>query len=241
MTDGYELNLEPRTPALPGSVVVREDREELLDALAADILVQSSTCISTFGDFHLALAYSDLVHALIVKLMTDPKYRSIEWTRTHLWTACERRVPVGHADHSMTAIGELLVGPSGLPESQVHPMIAHHPQACELYQADLREHLGWREKGQDRLDCVVIEGHHTAIAGHDDPADRLVGVSDDECIVLSRRMICSSRMVGIGLSGASGRDTVTVLESGHLVPGIEPVLGTLKWYLDHAACPQSTP
>jgi hypothetical protein len=231
--------MEPRKPILPGLVVVREDLEEVLDALAADILVQSSTCVGSFGDFHLALGYSALVHALIIKLMTDPKYRSIEWTRTHLWTISEPRVPVGHEDHSMTIISDLLIGPSGLPESQVHPMVAHHPEACELYETELREHLGWREKGQDRLDCVVMDGQRAGIMGHEDPAGRLVGVSDDERVVLTNRIICSSRLVSVGLSGESARDTVTVLESGHVVPGIQPVGGTLKWYLDHNACPQN--
>jgi hypothetical protein len=239
VSDAYELNVEPRKPELPGSVIVREDREELLDALAADILVQSNICVSTFGDFHLALAYTELIHSLITKLMTDPKYRSIEWTRTHLWTVSECRVPVGHEDHSMTAVSELLVGPSGLPDSQVHPILAHHPQACELYESELREHLGWREKGHDRLDCVLFEGQHEGIQGHDDPAGRLVGVSDSECVVLTNRIIRSARLVSVGMSGESARDTVRVLESGHLVPGILPIGGTLKWYLDHDACPQN--
>ncbi|MCA9304177.1 MAG: 6-phosphogluconolactonase [Phycisphaerales bacterium] len=239
MSDGYELNTEPRTPALPGSVVVREDREELLDALAADLLVQSASCISAFGDFHLALGSAPLVQELIIKLMVDPKYRSIEWIRTHLWTVHESRVPVGHPEHSLTVLSELLVEPSDMPPDQVHPILGHHPQACELYQSELREQLGQREKGQDRLDFVVIDPEPEHIRGHDDPADRLVGVLDSGRLTLCNRMIGGSRMVAVGLSGAPARDTVKVLESGALIPGIEPVGGVLRWYLDHDACVQA--
>lgn len=240
MTDGYELNLEPNTPVLPGSVVVREDREELLDALAADLLVQSASCISAFGDFHIALGSDPLVHLLIIKLMVDPKYRSIEWPRTHLWTTAESPVPVGHPDHSATALTELLVEPSGMPPESLHPILGHHPQACELYEFELREHLGRRTKGQDRLDFVVVSGEPEHIRGHKDPADRLVGVNDNGRLTLTRRMIGGARMVAIGLSGVPARDTVKVLESGHLTPGIEPVGGVLRWYLDHDACPIPT-
>lgn len=239
MSDGYKIDLGPRTPSLPGSVVVREDREELLDALAADILVQSTSCISAFGGFHLALGSSLLVHDLIIKLMVDPKFRSIRWGETHLWTLTEFPVPVGDPAHSHSVLGELLVEPSGIPPERVHLILGHHPQACELYEAELREQLGERERGQDRLDFVVVDGEAESINGYNDPIDRLVGVLDDGRLTLTNRMIGGARMVAVGLSGASALDTVRVLESGRLSPGIEPVGGVLRWYLDHDACPQT--
>jgi len=239
VSDGYELDLVPRTPLLPGSVVVREDREELLDALAADLLVQSSACIGSFGAFHLTLGSSPLVQDLIIKLMIDPKYRSIEWERTHLWTLTESPVPVGDPSHSMTAFAELLIEPSGMPHDQVHPILGHHAQACEIYECELRKHLGKRDQGQDRMDLVVIDPEPVHLRGHVDPADRLVGMLDDGRLSLTNRMISGARMVTVGLSGASAMDTVKVLESGALVPGIEPVGGVLRWYLDHGACPQT--
>lgn len=239
MSDGYEIDLGPRTPLLPGSVVVREDREELLDAIAADLLVQSTSCISAFGGFHLALGSCALVQDLIIKLMVDPKFRAIEWDKTHLWSLSESRVPIGDPAHSVTVFDELLIEPSGIPREQVHAVLGHHPQACELYESELREHLGLREPGQDRLDFVVSGSDPVHIRGHEDPVDRLVGVLDDERFSLTNRMLTGARMVAIGLSGASGLDTVKVLESGHLVPGIEPIGGVLRWYLDHDACPQT--
>ena len=81
----YEVAPRPPTPRLPGTVVVREDVDALVDAVAADLLIQAHNCVRTFGDFHLALSGGTTPVLLYQRLMIDPAYRELPWTRTHLW------------------------------------------------------------------------------------------------------------------------------------------------------------
>src|SRR5687768_12288568 len=82
-----------RKPPLPGSVVIRETPDELIDAVAADLFFQAVACARTFGDFHLALSGGSTPEPLYARLMYDPNYRDLPWKRTHLWIVDERRVP----------------------------------------------------------------------------------------------------------------------------------------------------
>ncbi|HCT45484.1 MAG TPA: hypothetical protein DF699_09745, partial [Phycisphaerales bacterium] len=102
--DASSYGLEPaaEVPDLPGSVRMGEDIEAALDMLAADLFVQSTGCVSSFGHFHLALSHGRAQERLVMKLMTDPKYRSIPWDRTHIWSVAEHGLEPGHPDHSMT-------------------------------------------------------------------------------------------------------------------------------------------
>jgi hypothetical protein len=93
MADLYDLAPRPVAPALPGTVVVRESADELVDAVAADLFIHALNCIRTFGDFHLALSGGSTPLPLYRRLMYDPSYRDLPWTRTHLWMVDERRVP----------------------------------------------------------------------------------------------------------------------------------------------------
>jgi hypothetical protein len=43
-------------PKLWGTVDVRHDREDVYDALAADLMLHATNCVRTFGDFHLAVS-----------------------------------------------------------------------------------------------------------------------------------------------------------------------------------------
>lgn len=156
MSELYELEPKPDAPALPGSVVLRQTADEVIDAIAADLLIHAHNCVRTFGDFHLALSGGSTPIPLYQRLMIDPNYRELPWQRTHLWIVDERRVPFEDERSNFRAIGEVLMDHSGIPREQVHPMYAMAHDADEQYQRTLREVLGWRERGHDRLDCVVL-------------------------------------------------------------------------------------
>src|SRR5690606_10674816 len=104
------------------------------------------------------------------------------WKRTHLWIVDERRVPFDDPRSNFTMIRETIVDHSDIPREQVHPIfpLADHPD--EDYERELREHLGWREKGHDRLDYVLLgmgADGHTASLFPRSPALR-----DDDRLVL---------------------------------------------------------
>lgn len=157
----------PPKPALPGVVVVRPTPDDVLDAAAADFLIQAQNCVRAFGDFHLAVSLTG-TEPLLRRLMYDPALRELPWKRTHLWMVDEWDVPGDDPRRLFPLLQELLVEPSDIPLDQVHPIrvaadgeddeseAASRPD--ERYEADLRECLGWREKGHDRLDCVLLGG-----------------------------------------------------------------------------------
>lgn len=234
----YDLEPAPRAPALPGSVRVGEDLEEALDALAADLFVQSGNCVSAFGDFHLALSHGPVQERLMMKLMTDPKYRSIPWSRTHLWAISEPLLEPGHPEHSMTHWRELAAEPGSIPDQQLHHVQGHRPDGASAYARELVEHLEWRERGHDRLDFVVLGEDPALIEGIDDPAGQLVGFSACQSrIMMTRRLLNASRFIAVLGSGRPGRELVEILTGGgEPTIGLGPEGGVLRWYLDAYAC-----
>jgi len=242
-TQSYDIEPAKSAPDLPGSVRMGEDIEETLDLLAADLFVQSTSCVNQFGDFHLALSHGQLQERLLIKLMIDPKYRSMPWTRTHLWSIDESIVEPGHPEHSMTHWSQIVHEAGGIPSQQLHPINAHLPTAATDYHQELIEHLEWRERGHDRLDFVLIGDERALIRGFDDPADQLVGFAPCQSrIVMTRRLLNASRFIGIVSTGDAGRSLVDDLTQSSTNPldsaqiGLCPQGGVLRWYLDDYAC-----
>jgi hypothetical protein len=233
----YGLEPLPEVPDLPGSVRMGEDLEAALDMLASDLFVQSSNCVSSFGSFHLALSHGRGQERLIMKLMTDPKYRSIPWDRTHVWSAAESVVEPGHPEHSMTHWRELIAEPGEVPAEQIHPIMAHRPDGDALYERELIEHLEWRERGHDRLDYVILGNDVGLLGGHVDPLDRLMSRSEDHArIVMTRRLLKASRTIAVVGIGHEGRELVDQVRVDHGRIGVYPDAGSLKWFLDAYAC-----
>ncbi|TVQ34379.1 MAG: hypothetical protein EA376_00235 [Phycisphaeraceae bacterium] len=153
---GYELEPLPAAPDLPGVVVVRRGVDDLIDAIASDLVIHAHNCVRAFGDFHLALSGGPAAEPLYMRLMTDPSYRNLPWRRTHLWLVEERRVGFEDERSAFRRIRETIVDHSGIPPEQTHPIFPLADDADERYEAELRETLGWREKGHDRLDFALL-------------------------------------------------------------------------------------
>ena len=258
MPDPYEIASERRPkPRLPGAVVLRESSEQLVDAIAADLLFQAKACVRAFGDFHLALSGGSTPQPLYRRLMYDPNYRDLPWKRTHLWIVDERRVPFDDERSNFRMIRELIVDHSDIPREQVHAIfpLAEHPDAD--YERELTETLGWREPGHDRLDYVLLglgEDGHTASLFPHSPAlasdGRLVlvnegpSVTPPDRVTMTLRLINGARLVGVMVTGERKREPVARIERGREpvadlpAAGLRPVGGELRWYLDGAACPE---
>lgn len=237
MDRSYEIVGETEKPALPGRVVLRPSADDAMAAAAADLFMQAHACVRAFGEFHLALGYGPQEHRLILRLMTDPNYRNLPWSRTHLWSVAEPRVAVGDAEHSHTHLEEMIVHASDMPRDQAHPLPAYLHDAEARYEAELRAHLGRRERGHDRLDCVLVPLDRGAVRGTVDPLDRLVGPSEDGTRVgLTARAIRGARLLMVVGTGREAEPVVRSLEADRNGIGIEPVGGELRWYLDHRAC-----
>jgi 6-phosphogluconolactonase len=236
-------------------VITAETLDELIDKLAADLVVHAENCVRTFGDFHLALSGGSTPQPLYERLMYDPNYRRLPWRRTHLWLVDERCVPFDDAHSNFRLISETIVDHADIPQEQVHPMFAMSPNADDEYEQQLREHLAWREKGQDRLDFVLLgmgaDGHTASLFPNTQPlheTEKLVrfNIARDahprDRLTMTFPVINSARFVAVMVAGESKaaaiRRASQRTESLDELPilGVSPLNGELRWYLDVAAC-----
>jgi len=259
--DPYELAPEPPTPALPGEVIVRDTPDKTIDILGAELVGHAMECVRAFGDFHLALSGGSTPEPLYRRLMYDPPLRKLPWKRTHLWIVDERRVPEDDAKSNFRMIRSYICEFSDIPPEQVHPMPATDPEGDVRYEQELREHLGWREKGHDRLDFVLLgmgDDAHTASLFPNSPAlesgDRLIvgnsgpAVTPPDRLTMTYKLINASRFIAVLVTGEKKRATIERIEAAHgngggsvrdmPILGVRPIGGELRWYLDRAACPE---
>lgn len=243
VSETYDIAPGPARPPLPGSVIVREDYDDLVHAIAADVLVQSYACVRAFGSFHLALAGGPDLEQVYTRLMIDPAFRPLPWKRTHLWIARDWPAQAGTEDGETAwdMIGATLADHSGMPASQIHPIDVHLPDAAERYERTLQSALEWREPGHDRLDCVLL-ALDEEIAREDPPtaASRLVargggGDNGDSWVGLTRRMINAARFVGVVCRGEQAKPHVDRLLPEDAPLGLSLLGGELRWYLDGEA------
>lgn len=245
----------PAAPALPGAVVVAATADELIDKLAADLVIHAINCVRQFGDFHLALSGGSTPEPLYERLMYDPNYRRLPWRRTHLWIVDERCVPFEDEQSNYRMIHETIVDHADIPPDQVHPIPVGSDTPDVEYEKELREALGWRERGQDRLDYVLLgmgtDGHTASLFPATEPlseANRLVRLNftdsaePHERVTLTFPTINASRFIAVLITGEKKASVIERLATGNAsvddlpIKGVQPINGELRWYLDSAAC-----
>ncbi|MBK7404952.1 MAG: 6-phosphogluconolactonase [Phycisphaerales bacterium] len=255
--DPIPIDSPPPKPNLPGEVLVRESVDDLIDAIAADMLIQAKSCVRAFGDFHLALSGGSTPEPLYTRLMYDPRLRDFPWKKTHLWQVDERCVPDNDDRRNWKTIAEIFLDHSDIPTSQTHPMPVLDEGGDEAYERDLRDALEWREKGHDRLDYVLLgmgADLHTASLFPRSPAlmapaGRLTVFNDGPAVTPPRRMtltyemLNAARFLAVMVTGAGKRDAIARIIAAPPEPadapilGVRPLGGALRWYLDRQACP----
>lgn len=242
-------------PSLPGEVVAFQDPDEVLSRLARDIVDHALQCVRKFGDFHIALSGGHTPFPLYTRLMTDPAYRALPWGKTHLWIVDERRVPFDDDRSNFKHIKAIIGDHSGIPPQQIHPMEVMEEHADDLYQKALEDTLGWREKGHDRLDFVLLgmgsDGHTASLFPNSralDVEDRLVTTNSGPTVVppdrvtMTYRLLNASRLIAALVMGDGKAEMLHRIATGddtsHELPikGIKPLGGVFRWYLDGAAC-----
>ena len=245
-------------PPLPGEVFVAETTDKLIDLLTAELVVQATACVRQFGDFELALSGGATPQPLYERLMYDPNCRQLPWQRTHLWLVDERCVPLDDERSNFRMINETIVEHSGIPREQVHPIDALSETADDEYEAELREVLQWRHRGEDRLDFVLLgmgaDGHTASLFPYHDVLSerhRLVRCVEADSADPPRRvtmtlpLINAARMVAILVTGSEKAETISRIAQGDApmealpITGVRPAHGELKWFLDAAACAET--
>lgn len=242
----------PAPPRLPGEVFVRPDYDAVIDAVLADLFLHAVNCVRAFGDFHLAAAPTPGVEPVLRRLLYDLNYRDFPWTKTRVWMTHEvlhpTREPLGDGLH------ELVVEQSGMPPAQFHriapapqPAPNQAPELAKRYAATLREHLEWRERGQDRLDVCLMDlsqdgpalgFERTADSDEDLVAWRMDPYADSASVTLALRTVNASRLIALSAIGRDAGKALRAALTDRASPLrlLRPLGGELRWYLDYEAC-----
>jgi 6-phosphogluconolactonase len=242
----YQLAPRPPKPRLPGAVVVRETADEMIDALAAEMLIHAHNCVRAYGEFHMALSGGSTPVPLYERLMIDPALRGFPWENSHIWIVDERRVPFDDPRSNFKTINEILGHHSGIPSGHMHPILAMADDADTTYEIQLRKILGKRERGQERLDFVLLgmgaDGHTASLFPHSPAlaldasangsgAPRLVRINSGptvtppDRVTLTFDMINASRFVALLVIGAAKRASlarVAAASPGGSAPALGP-------------------
>lgn len=236
-------------PRLPGVVISRTDADAAIDSALADLFMQANGCIGAFGSFHLAVCASGGAEPVLRRLMFDPALRSFPWRRTRLWLTDELAVPEEDERRRGRTLHDLIVTQSDLPESQFHEIPAWREDATRAYEGLIQEHLGWREKGHDRLDAVLLVMEESgAVAGLSRGSAALgrrepLVVREErspgpDAVTMGLRLLNASRMISVVAVGPASQPMLRALEATRGEPDelpwshLSPVGGELRWYVD---------
>lgn len=234
-------------PRLPGGVVMRPTADDSIDAMLADLLLHATNCVRQFGDFHLAVSAESAMVRPIQRLMYDPPLRGFPWMRTRVWVVNE--IGVGLADERSRSgvLRELIAEQSGMPMDQFHPIDGEHDEVAARYEATLKEVLGWREKGHDRLDAVLgVLDRDAGVFGwttrESENEESLVSQSVDgeglRRVAMTPRLVNSARLICVLLPERDGDAGARVAIESREAPArlLRPVGGELRWYAHESLC-----
>ncbi|MFG0257477.1 MAG: 6-phosphogluconolactonase [Phycisphaerales bacterium JB043] len=234
----YALDTRPRTPKLPGHVNHQASCDAALDALTHDLASHATECVRRFGDFHIALPGGEEFDRLYLRLLIDPSMRIIAWERTHVWIHQEEREGIHEPTSALTQVREHIVEHTDIPMSQVHAMHTNEPDAPALFTKEMRDVLGWRPKGHDRLDYALVPTSRCVVSLE----SKQFAVDNEARTSLTDHVLSASRLVAVLATGVEHRQALADVEqrfgSGRHRYPLMPHAGVLCWYLDHDACPE---
>ncbi len=232
---------------------MRPEADQVIDSLLADLFVHARNCIRVFGDFQLAIAFWPQVTPVVRRLMCDLNFREFPWARTRVWSVDEIDVLSEDPRHRGELLGGLIVNAADIPPEQAHAFDFSQPDPTLHYDAMLKEHLGWREKGQDRLDFVLVpqlpDGSWGGVLESTDSTSLTVQLAPNAhtpaMLGMSGRLVRAARFVAILATGTEARTGLQQWTSKFSVrpDGVLAMEDSaeVRWYIDHAACPAPMP
>lgn len=246
---------------LPGYVHVAPDTEQLFDDLGSALLGNAQRAVQERGVFHMALSGGGTPEPFYIRLVTDPKFRTFPWEKTHIWIVDERCVPEDHEKSNIKMIREAMTDHVPIKRSAVHPMPVLADDPAAAYEEELANAFdGLKYPAVPRIDFILLGmggDAHTASLFPESPAlkitDRWIATNDGDRVVPPPRvtmtypLINHGREVVVLLIGAGKHATLKQIEKKLAesgpdlqelpITGIDPSPhdGELIWYLDSAA------
>ncbi|GFS09327.1 hexose-6-phosphate dehydrogenase (Glucose 1-dehydrogenase) [Elysia marginata] len=249
-----------QTPAkFLGRKLVTSHADHLAFLLAQEIDQAAQKDIETKGSFHLALAGGTSL--LKVFQMLAQSFANLHWHTVHVWQVDERCVPHQDERSNFQTLDRELLRFVDIPYSNVHPMpVDISGRLCDpelggahAYSDTIR-HL----VPNSQFDMVVLgvgsDGHVASLFPGSpdlrvDSSTHVVVTNNgpentQQRMTLTLPILNKSRRVAVFVTGSHKQDIVRKLEAerhgqasvdSFPVLGINPVNGTVTWYMDYNA------
>ena len=194
---------EQALPTLWGAIAVRDTADDLLDVVAAELMIEAQTRIRASGEFHFAVGWTGTVVRFLERMMFDPVIRNFPWAQTHCWLLNDTR-----NDDCYVLLRDILVPHSGIDEAHLHG-------------ADDRD------EGQaiDYAMLDVGENGRVGAIGSDAEAN--------EVLVPTARINRAGfiSLLAMGMGVRTRLDSLEPTSDGLPVQSIRSETGTTRWYL----------
>ena len=173
----------------------------------------------------------------------------IEWDRVHLFWGDDRAVGPESPDSNAGMAQRTLIGPAGVPASNVHRIAGEHgaPEAARHYESCLEEFFGAAKARFDVLHLGMGADGHVASLFPGSPAlaekhrrvvatEAPAGVAVRDRISLTLPVLGRSAVALIAATGAAKRDALAAAFGDDPPPVgcVVPEDGELTWILDRA-------
>ncbi len=257
-----EVSSESRYPIpdtrlyLPGSVHIAKDADTLFDDLGYAFTAAAIEAVNHRGVFHVALSGGSTPWPFYHRLLIDPRFRKVDWRRTHIWIVDERRVSEDDELSNFRSLRESLLEDIDTPASQVHPMPVMHVDPVGVYETKLRQVFGLNVS-VPRLDFVLLgmgaDCHTASLFPNSDAihvTDHWIAINEGpnvtppDRVTMTYPLLNAARKLAVLCVGSKKTEALQRVENQMKIgpdpvnvpiTGIQPTDGELVWYLDKEA------
>lgn len=251
VTPGDRHQMYTEMPAqFRNSRLVTGTEQLVVQTLVQDIVRFSETAVAEKGAFHLAVPGGSTPLPLFRLLSLTP----LSWERIHLWLVDERCVPLSSDQSNFRLLERHLLSEVKIPHANVHPIYVDvADELCsegpvrsdDIYESLIRRHLV-----SESFDLVVLgvgsDGHIASLFPGQTPAPgRLVTYAEAKGhpakrVTLTYAAINRASHVAVLVLGNGKHELVTAVSEStdditHPIVGVNPVNGSLTWFIDHDA------
>ena len=105
-------------------IICSRCKDSHLDEVSKELMRQALQCVTTKGEFHLAMSESSLLDDFYARLMCDPEMRAMPWEKIHVCFFGESSIE--------DSIQHAVATHSGIPEDQVQHVRDGLPERIQL-------------------------------------------------------------------------------------------------------------
>jgi len=240
---------------IASEIRVFKNAAELAAALAADFQSSINRAAKLSRRFNLALSGGTTPALLFQKLVSAPYRENIAWHNVHFFWGDERGVPPNHPDSNFGMTKKQLLDHITIPQKNIHRILGENEPEAEAarYAREISHFVPANQHGTPQFDWILLglgtDGHTASIFPGSDVLDdrkKMCAVArqpetGQKRITLTLPVINNARRISFLVAGEKKASMVAQIlngtEESKSLPAsfVQPVNGSLEWYLDQAA------